>query len=128
MVVCYFKMVVERLLVFGILVYIIYLVFIFDIYFMFFFVYGMMFYKLKLRLLVRRLVLFVVDGLRVDKLFEFDDYGEICVFYLRDLLEKKVSWGVLYIRVLIEFCFGYVVFIVGFYEDVSVVVKGGYLE
>lgn len=34
------------------------------------------------------------------------------------------SWGIFYIRVLIEFRLGYVVLIVGFYEDVSVVVKG----
>lgn len=60
------------LLVFGILVYVIYLVFIFDIYFIFFFVYGMMFYKLIFDFLVKRLVLFVVDGLRVDKFYEFD--------------------------------------------------------
>lgn len=73
---------------------------------------------------VKRLVLFVVDGLWVDKFYEFDECGKICVLYLRDLIEIKVSWGVFYIWVFIEFWFGYVVFIVGFYEDVSVVVKG----
>lgn len=44
--------------------------------------------------------------------------------YFRFIIENRGVWGVFYIRVLIEFRFGYVVIIVGFYEDVSVVVKG----
>lgn len=44
--------------------------------------------------------------------------------YFRFIIENRGVWGVFYIRVLIEFRFGYVVIIAGFYEDVSVVVKG----
>lgn len=48
---------------------------------------------------------------------------EFCL-YIRFIIENRGVWGVFYIRVLIEFRFGYVVIIAGFYEDVSVVVKG----
>lgn len=37
---------------------------------------------------------------------------------------NKGWWGFFYVRLLIELCLGYVVIIVGFYEDFSVVIKG----
>lgn len=66
----------------------------------------------------------IVDGMWVDKFFEMGIDGKFWVLFLYSIMYKKGWWGVFYVRLLIELCFGYVVIIVGFYEDFSVVMKG----
>jgi len=76
----------------------------------------------------RRVVVFVADGLRADKLFERlaviqrrDGSGK---YFLREVVEKQGLWGVSHARVPTESRPGHVALFAGFYEDVSAVTKG----
>uniref|UniRef100_A0A6B2KXJ3 GPI ethanolamine phosphate transferase 1 n=1 Tax=Arcella intermedia TaxID=1963864 RepID=A0A6B2KXJ3_9EUKA len=68
----------------------------------------------------KRLVLFVADGLRADKLLE--EYGETP--FLRSVIHEKGAWGLSHTHVPTESRPGHVALISGFYEDVSSVTTG----
>jgi phosphatidylinositol glycan class N len=69
----------------------------------------------------KRVVLFVADGLRADKIFE---EGMKRAPFLKDIVTNKGSWGVSHTHVPTESRPGHVAIIAGFYEDVSAVTKG----
>jgi phosphatidylinositol glycan class N len=105
----------------GILVHIIYLYSVFDIYFTSPLVHGMTPYHSVHKAPAKRLVLFIADGLRADKLFE---NGCSRAPFIRDVILKSGRWGVSHTRVPTESRPGHVAVIAGFYEDVSAVAKG----
>ncbi|XP_071502329.1 LOW QUALITY PROTEIN: GPI ethanolamine phosphate transferase 1-like [Diadema antillarum] len=112
------------LVVVGFIVHLILFASIFDIYFTSPLVHGMTPYATPHEPPAKRLVLFVADGLRADKLFELNEEGRTRAPYLRNIMEKQGSWGVSHTRVPTESRPGHVAVIAGFYEDVSAVAKG----
>ncbi|XP_038077631.1 GPI ethanolamine phosphate transferase 1-like [Patiria miniata] len=112
------------LIVVGLLVHVVFFFSIFDIYFTSPLVHGMTPHATPLEPPARRLVLFVADGLRADKLYEVDESGHTRAPYLRSVIEQQGSWGVSHTRVPTESRPGHVALIAGFYEDVSAVAKG----
>ena len=72
--------------------------------------------------LANRLVLFVTDGLRADKLFHRNNAN--ISHFLRQIIKNEGRWGVSHTRVPTESRVGHVSMMAGTYEDVSAITNG----
>ncbi|XP_054549974.1 GPI ethanolamine phosphate transferase 1 isoform X1 [Talpa occidentalis] len=108
----------------GLFVHCVFFASIFDIYFTSPLVHGMTPQFTPLPPPARRLVLFVADGLRADKIYELDENGNSRAPFIRSIIMHEGSWGISHTRVPTESRPGHVALIAGFYEDVSAVAKG----
>ncbi|KAL6518861.1 hypothetical protein OROHE_017614 [Orobanche hederae] len=112
------------LVLLGVLLHAVYMLSIFDIYFKSPIVHGMEPVKPRFSAPAKRLVLLVADGLRADKFFEPDRYGNFRAPFLRSVIKEHGRWGVSHARPPTESRPGHVAIIAGFYEDPSAVTKG----
>ncbi|KAI3641651.1 hypothetical protein MIR68_000311, partial [Amoeboaphelidium protococcarum] len=124
---------VLQLMVIGVVFHFMYLWSIFDIYFKSPIVHGMQQYSIRslsehssafkqhgsMEAPAKRLVLVVADGLRADKLYDYD-YAP----FLKSIYSTCGTHGVSHTRVPTESRPGHVAIIGGLYEDVSAVMKG----
>ncbi|PJF17292.1 hypothetical protein PSACC_02911 [Paramicrosporidium saccamoebae] len=115
---------VWRFLALGLLFHCVFILSIFDIYFRSPLVIGLPPTESVRPAPAKRVVLFVGDGLRADKCFEFDADGQPHAPFLREMARTKGVWGVSHTRVPTESRPGHVAMLAGFYEDVSAVTKG----
>ncbi|XP_068419607.1 GPI ethanolamine phosphate transferase 1 isoform X1 [Eschrichtius robustus] len=111
-------------IILGLLIHLVFFASIFDIYFTSPLVHGMTPQFTPLPPPAKRLVLFVADGLRADKLYELDENGNSRAPFIRNIIMHEGSWGISHTRVPTESRPGHVALIAGFYEDVSAVAKG----
>ncbi|XP_057555911.1 GPI ethanolamine phosphate transferase 1 isoform X2 [Hippopotamus amphibius kiboko] len=111
-------------IILGLLIHFMFFASIFDIYFTSPLVHGMTPQFTPLPPPAKRLVLFVADGLRADKLYELDENGNPRAPFIRNIITHEGSWGISHTRVPTESRPGHVALIAGFYEDVSAVAKG----
>ena len=73
---------------------------------------------------VKRLVLFVADGLRADTVFSLNEDRTTPAPFIRKIINEEGRWGVSHTRVPTELRPGHVALIAGLYEDVSAVTRG----
>jgi phosphatidylinositol glycan class N len=112
----------------GLVFHVVYLFSIFDIYFRSPLIHGMSQYETEGK--AERLVLFVADGLRADRIFDInpilptETFPTIRAPFLQKIASSVGSWGVSHTRVPTESRPGHVAIIAGFYEDISAVTKG----
>ncbi|CDW60096.1 GPI ethanolamine phosphate transferase 1 [Trichuris trichiura] len=107
----------------GLVVHLILLYAVFDVYYSSPLVHGMRPHGANAAPPADRLVLFVVDGLRAQSLFECGANGSVKSPFLRQM-SRKGSWGISKTRVPTETRPGHVAIISGFPEDVSAVMRG----
>ncbi|KAG8224913.1 hypothetical protein J437_LFUL006272 [Ladona fulva] len=102
-------------------VHVVFLVSVFDIYFTTPVIHGIPEQINSLSTPAKRLVLFVADGMRADTFFRL---SKTEAPFLRNIIEKRGTWGVSHTRVPTESRPGHVAVIAGLYEDPSAIMKG----
>ncbi|EDV25329.1 uncharacterized protein TRIADDRAFT_23890 [Trichoplax adhaerens] len=111
------------LILLGILTHLIYIIAVFESYIQSPLVHGMQGHSVRQRPPAKRLVLFVGDGLRADKLFHIQDNIARAPF-LREKVLKYGSWGVSHTRAPTETRPAHIALIAGFFEDITAIKKG----
>ena len=111
------------LLVVGVLLHVLYLSSVFYIYFKSPILPGIENVEVQSIAPAERLVLFVADGLRADKLFHTAINKQRASF-LEKIIKQNGRWGVSHTRVPTESRVGHVSMVAGTYEDVSAITNG----
>ncbi|EEB11200.1 conserved hypothetical protein [Pediculus humanus corporis] len=110
---------------FGVIIHVIFLLSIFDIYFKSPILSSVPSESNHITPPGKRVVLFSVDGLRVDSLFDVDPFNKQYVAkYMLDIIKYRGRWGISHTRVPTESRPGHVAMLAGFYEDPSAITKG----